>query len=86
MSEHEERHDVTSLTPRVTDLARTSIEVLLTRTLWHALRASIELGKLGFTMRALSDMHRVRAWRSGVCGRPPDAAGASTKVRVVRHA
>ena len=57
MSEHEERHDVTSLTPRVTDLARTSIEVLLTRTLRHALRASIELGKLGFTMRALSDIH-----------------------------
>ena len=26
MSEHEERHGVTSLTPRVTDLARTSIE------------------------------------------------------------
>ena len=57
MSEQEKRHGTASLTSRVMDLARTSIEALSTRTLRQALRASIELGKLGITMRALSDIH-----------------------------
>ena len=70
MSEHEQRLGTAQLTSRVMDWQGPRSRLCGTDTFRQALRASIELGKLGFTMRALSDIHRARAQRSGAYRRP----------------
>ena len=70
MSEHEQRLGTAQLTSRVMDWQGPRSRLCGTDTPRQALRASIELGKLGFTMRALSDIHRARAKRSGAYRRP----------------
>ena len=61
MGGHEERLGTAQLTSRVMDWQGPRSRLCGTDTFRQALRASIELGKLGFTMRALSDIHRARA-------------------------
>ena len=70
MGGHEERLGTAQLTSRVMDWQGPRSRLCGTDTFRQALRASIELGKLGFTMRALSDIHRARAKRSGAYRRP----------------
>ena len=73
MGGHEERLGTAQLTSRVMDWQGPRSRLCGTDTFRQALRASIELGKLGFTMRALRvtyTVHRARAKRSGAYRRP----------------